>query len=112
MQLTCINCPLGCQITVEKVGQELIVSGNTCKRGEIYAKQEFSLPKRMLTSLVKTNTNQVVPVKSSAEVPKNKLFDILALLKDVVLTHPVSIGDVVLSNCLGLGIDIVVTKNI
>lgn len=112
MNLTCINCPMGCPLTVEKIGEEIVVKGNTCARGSIYGKQEFTLPKRMLTSLVKVEGGGVVSVKTSDYVPKSKLFDILEILKDVKVSPPVKIGDVIVSNVLDLGVDIIATKNI
>ena len=34
----CINCPLGCPLTVTvENGEVKSVTGNTCKRGELYA---------------------------------------------------------------------------
>ena len=34
-ELICIGCPLGCNLTVEMDGGQVVsVNGNTCKRGE------------------------------------------------------------------------------
>ncbi len=42
--LTCIGCPLGCALRVEmENGEVLSVSGNTCKRGDDYARKEVTL---------------------------------------------------------------------
>lgn len=112
MNMTCINCPMGCQLTVEKVGDEIVVKGNTCNRGAVYGKQEFIMPKRVVTSLVKVKGSSVVPVKTNDFVPKSKIFDILNVLKTVEMTKPVHIGDVAVKNILDLGVDVVATKNI
>ena len=41
--LTCIGCPMGCQITVEFEGEEVFsVTGNTCAIGDKYARQEVT----------------------------------------------------------------------
>lgn len=110
--MTCINCPMGCQLTVEQIGDEISVKGNTCARGAAYGKQEYVLPKRMLTSLVRVKGGGVVSVKLSDLVPKDKLFDILAELKPIEVSAPVKIGDVIIPNVLGLGVDVIATKNI
>ena len=42
-ELTCIGCPMGCALTVELNGSEVVsVTGQTCKRGEDYAKKEVT----------------------------------------------------------------------
>ena len=41
-EFICINCPLGCMLTVEYEGKNIIsVTGNTCPRGDKYARQEL-----------------------------------------------------------------------
>ena len=52
--LTCIMCPLGCQLTVLKDGDNITVTGNNCKRGEVFGKEEVTCPMRIVTSSVKT----------------------------------------------------------
>ena len=55
IELTCISCPLGCPLRVEtdENGQVVSVTGNTCKRGEIYGRKEVTAPERVITSTVK-----------------------------------------------------------
>ena len=44
-ELTCIGCPLGCALTVTMNGKEVVeVKGNTCKKGDIYARKEVTNP--------------------------------------------------------------------
>ena len=38
-ELTCIGCPLGCQLTVTMGNGEIKVEGNTCPRGEAYVRK-------------------------------------------------------------------------
>ncbi|MDD4832406.1 MAG: DUF1667 domain-containing protein [Clostridia bacterium] len=111
MKMTCINCPMGCQLEVKLNGKEVVVTGNTCARGLAYGKQEFLLPMRTVTSLVKVRQGGVVSVKTSGQVPKSKIFDVLDQLKNIVVDKPVKIGDVIIKDVLGLGVDIVATKN-
>ena len=38
--LICIGCPMGCPLTVKMENGEVVsVTGNTCKRGDIYARK-------------------------------------------------------------------------
>ena len=39
-ELICIGCPMGCPLTVEMNGTEVVsVTGNTCPRGDAYARR-------------------------------------------------------------------------
>ena len=109
MKTICVMCPLGCPLDIEEVGDEIKVVGNTCKRGEVYGKAEYTRPVRSVTTLVRTASGEVVSVKTSAPVPKDKIFDIIALIGSLVVSDDVAIGDVALENALDLGVDIVVT---
>ena len=113
--LTCISCPMGCQITVEMDGNEVVsVTGNTCKRGEVYARKEVTDPPRIVTSTVKVigGKADMVSVKTKEDIPKDKIFDCMKALKGVEVEAPVHIGDVVVPDAAGTGIDIVATKNV
>ena len=115
-ELICVSCPIGCAITVEldDNGEVLSVTGNTCKRGDSYARQECTHPERMLTSTVKVEGGRlpVVPVKSSLPEPKEMLFDCMKEINKITVKAPVHIGDVVLSNILDTGVDIVATNEV
>ena len=51
--LICIGCPMGCPLTVKmEHGEVVSVTGNTCKRGDIYARKEVTNPTRIVTSTV------------------------------------------------------------
>lgn len=113
--LTCISCPMGCPITVEMEGEEIIsVTGNTCKRGEVYARKEVTNPTRIVTSTVKVlgGAADMVSVKTKEDIPKGKIFECVRALKGVEIEAPVHIGDVVVQNAAGTGVDIVATKNV
>ena len=113
--LTCIGCPLGCRITVELENGEIIsVKGNTCKRGEDYAKKEVTSPARIVTSTVKVigGTASVVSVKTKSDIPKDKIMDCVSVLKEVQIQAPVEIGDVILKDAVGTGVEIVATKGV
>ena len=111
--LICVSCPLGCPVEVEiENGEVIAVTGNTCKRGDAYARAEVTNPVRSLTTSVKIENglNPVVPVKSSGPVPKDKMFECMKEINSVTIKAPVKIGDVVIKNILGLGVDIVATN--
>ena len=113
--LTCINCPMGCALTIEMEGDEVTsVSGNTCKRGDTYARKEMTNPTRIVTSTVKVagGKSNTVSVKTKADIPKGKIFDCIRELKDIQIHAPVHIGDVVLANVADTGIDVVATRNV
>lgn len=114
-ELTCINCPLGCQLTVtmHEDGQ-IEVAGNTCKRGETYGKKEVTNPTRIVTTavpVVGSAEERMVSVKTASDVPKGKMFEVVAALSDVVAKAPIAIGDVVLADVAGTGVDVVATKS-
>jgi len=109
--LTCIICPIGCSLCVTEENGTITVSGNTCKRGEEYAKAEITNPVRTLTTSVKTDKDEIISVKSASPIPKAMLLDAVKELTKVTITSPVKSGDVVYSNLLGTGIDIIATKS-
>lgn len=114
-ELTCIGCPLGCPISVTMEGDEVTaVTGNTCPRGDAYARKEVTNPTRIVTSTVRVSGGvcPMVNVKTASDIPKDKIFACVEALKDVVASAPVKIGDVLLANVAGTGVDIVAARNI
>lgn len=114
-ELICIGCPLGCSITVTMNNTDVVsVTGNTCPRGDAYARKEVTNPTRIVTSTVRVQggVSPMVNVKTASDIPKSKIFECASALKNVVVTAPVKIGDVVLSNVAGTGVDVVAAKNI
>ncbi len=114
--LICVACPRGCpiKVTMNDSGEITEVTGNTCKRGDEYARAEVTHPERSLTPTVKVigGSAYVVPVKSSTAIPKELLFDAMKEVNAASITAPVHIGDVVIKNILGTGADIVATNEI
>lgn len=113
--LTCINCPMGCQLTVEMEGNEVIrVNGNTCRRGSIYAHKEMTNPTRIVTSTVRVAHGSIamVSVKTKEDIPKDKIFACIEALKHVKAEAPIRIGDVIVSNIADTGVDVVATKHV
>lgn len=114
-ELICINCPLGCGLTVTiKDGEVEKVQGNTCPKGEAYGKKEVTNPTRIVTSTVRVTGGvlPVVSVKTASDIPKEKIMDCARVLKEVEVQAPVSIGDVVLEDVCGTGVPMIATKNV
>ena len=110
MELTCIICPMGCSLTVKEENGELKVYGNTCKRGEKYAKDEVISPSRTLTTSVRADNGAIVSVKSENPIPKKLLLDAVKEIAKIEVKCPVCVGDVVLENILDTGVNIIATK--
>lgn len=108
---TCIECPRGCTLSID---DDLNVTGNSCPRGAKYAVSEVTNPTRMITSTVKLDSKLIsrLPVITSAPVPKGKMFDVMAELAKVEVKAPVRCHDVIISNVLGLGVDIVASRSV
>lgn len=112
--MNCIMCPLGCEMTVTiEDGAVTGVTGNTCPRGPKYVHDEVVAPKRMLTSTVRVNEGllPLVPVVSKTTLPKERILDCAAALRQVIVDAPVSEGQVIVENILGLGVDIVASRS-
>lgn len=106
---------MGCSIAVEMDGNEVVsVTGNTCKRGDVYARKEVTDPTRIVTSTVRVigGKADMVSVKTKEDIPKGKIFDCVKALKGVGVEAPVKIGDVIVPDVAGTGVDIVATKNV
>jgi CxxC motif-containing protein len=111
VELICITCPRGCHLQVD---ENLNVTGNMCPRGAVYAKAELTHPVRMVTSSVSviSKTASRLPVKTKDPIPKELIFKIMEEIEKVEVKAPINIGDVIIKDVLGTGVDIVATKNI
>lgn len=110
-KLTCIMCPIGCEIEYEKKDDNFEFSGYACKRGLIYAKKEVVSPERVITSLAPLEDGKVVSCKTNGLIPKEKIFDILKEIKKLRLKAPVLEGDILIKDVLGLNVDVVATSS-
>lgn len=113
MKMICINCPKGCELDVEKTGDEVVVTGHACPRGEAYGKAELVNPTRMVTGLVRVaGMRKPLPVKTKTAIPKGKINDVLFALAQTTVQLPVKIGDVIIPNAAETGVDVVATTNL
>ncbi|PKM93336.1 MAG: molybdopterin oxidoreductase [Firmicutes bacterium HGW-Firmicutes-1] len=114
-KLICIGCPKGCNLNITHTGKTIHeVADYSCKIGLEYAKTEFIEPKRIITTTVKIKSGNLpfVPVKTMNPVNKEKIFEIMKIISKLEIESPVKIGDVVMSNLAGTGVDLVCTRNI
>jgi len=111
-KITCISCPLGCEIEAEIDGDEIKITGNRCPRGKEYVINEIKDPKRVVTSNVKVTDGEypLASVKTTGAIPKDKIFLLVEKLREVELQAPVTIGQVVFYNLFDTGFDVVVTR--
>ena len=117
-KVTCVICPVGCEIEVDHElinGVETVkeVRNNKCPRGLKYASAEVVNPERVLTSTVRINGGEFarIPVKSEKPVPKSSLFECMKQIRQISVTSPVKMGDVIIPNVAGTGINIIATHN-
>jgi CxxC motif-containing protein len=111
----CIGCPLGCRLEVDAVDGEVVeVRGHSCKRGKEFAVQEYTDPRRFVTTTVRVEAGRWprLPVKTAASVPKDRVADVARALHELTVTAPVAMGDVVLADVLGTGVDVVATRDL
>ncbi len=112
--MNCIMCPMGCEMTVTiEDGSVTNVTGNTCPRGPVYAKDEVTAPKRMLTSTVAIEGGMLplLPVVSASVLPKGRILECASYLRGVKVQAPVKTGDVIVKDILGLGVDIIASRD-
>lgn len=114
-RLTCIVCPMSCVGEVEIAdGQIVRMVGFTCKRGQEYAKNEVTAPKRVLTTTVRINGGflPLLPVVSQTPLPKEKIIECARCLANITVKAPVREGDAVCKDILGLGVDMIASRDI
>lgn len=110
MELVCIVCPKGCRMTVENG----VVTGNTCKKGEAFAKSEATCPMRTVCSTVATVFPEmpVLPVRTDGEIPKSKIGELMKLIDTIEVTQKLRRGDVVASSVVGTDVNLIATATI
>ena len=111
-ELICISCPLGCHLTVD--ADNKTVTGNTCKRGEVYGLNEVINPVRVITSTVKIEGARlpVLPVKTNGAIPKSLNFEAIKEINDVICKAPIKVGDIIIKDILGTGVDVVASRSL
>ena len=113
-EIVCIVCPNGCTLKIEGKDGSFTVSGQKCKRGEAFAISETTMPLRTICSTVKTvfPFAPVLPVRVSCDIPKERIFDVMAEINKVVVREKVPRGSVIIKNVLDTGADVIATSGI
>lgn len=114
-ELICINCPMGCMLSVDiddKGG--MTVTGNTCPRGDAYARKELTSPTRIVTSIVNVVGGElpVTSVKTASDIPKGKIGEVIDSLRGYEVEAPIHIGDILIENVAGTGVPVISTRNV
>lgn len=113
-EMTCIVCPVGCTITVEvdENNQVKTITGNTCNRGENYARNEVTHPLRQLTSTVKIDgaLHKRLPVILSDNIPKEKVFDVMKEINRITIKAPVKYKDIIIENVCNLNVNVIASR--
>ncbi len=115
-EIICIVCPIGCRLTVSKDDAQThgyLIEGNKCARGITYGIKEMTNPTRIIptTVVIKNAFLSRLPVKSDQPFPKAMIFEFMKVANSVEVEAPVKIGDVIIKNVLGTGINIVATRS-
>lgn len=114
-EMTCIVCPMGCFLEIE-TGDDgsYKITGNRCKRGEEYAIKELISPMRVLTSTIKLKNSHLkkLPVRTDGVIPKKMIFECVNMLKTVEAEAPVKMGDIIVHNILGTGVNVVSSRSV
>jgi len=114
-KITCIICPMSCIIEVDYTKKVIKkIQGYQCNKGKVYAREELYDPKRTVTSTIKVNGGalSLVSVRTTESVPKNLIFPIINELSRLNLEAPVKIGDIIIKNIQGTGVNIIATKTV
>lgn len=111
MELVCIVCPRGCRINIDENG---VVTGNTCKKGEAFARSELTCPMRTVCSTVATafESLPVLPVRTDGEIPKAKITEFMAAVNRITVKDKVKRGDVIIKNVADTGVNVIATESI
>lgn len=113
-ELDCIVCPMSCHLEIKLENEEVIsVEGNTCPRGKAFAMSELSCPMRMITTTIRVHDglHPLLPVISSQNIPKSKIFDIMKVCKTLEVKAPIQVGDILVKNIADSGADLVASRS-
>ena len=115
MEMTCIVCPKGCQMSIERLDDgDIKVTGNTCPNGERYARNEILHPMRTVTSTVRVSGGVMpqVSCKTEKDIPKGKIFECMEVLASVDIEAPVSMHQILVEDICHTGVNVIATKEV
>ncbi len=114
-EFTCILCPIGCALVVEKAGDGgLVITGNRCPKGEVYAREEMLSPKRVVTAVVRTDSKAFpcIPVRTDAALPRGLITDLIEDLARLSVHLPAARGTMLVENYRGSGVNVILTRTL
>jgi CxxC motif-containing protein len=115
-EVICVVCPLACRVTVsiDDKGNVVNVTDNQCKEGGKYAINEYKFPGRVLTTTVLTESSgcKLLSVRSNKLIPKDRLRECAHFLAKVRVKPPVKIGQIIVTNIVGTGVDMLSTNEL
>ena len=115
-RIICVGCPLGCEVklTLNDKNEVIGVADNKCKEGKRYVLEEYKNPVRTLTATILTQggSQPLLPVKTATPLLKTILTQGMMVLARARAKPPVKMGDVVIPNLLGTGVDVVATSDL
>ena len=114
-EFPCVSCPLGCFLRVKlKDGKIERIEGNRCPRGEAYAREEITDPKRVLATSVKVlgGDYPLVSVRTDRPIPKRLIPDVMEIIRGLYVKAPVEIGQVLVANLAGTGAKLIATRRV
>ena len=111
--LVCIVCPMGCRLKITGTADDLKVSGSRCKKGIAYAQGEITNPMRTICTTVKIRggIHRVIPVKTDRAIPEKYKLDVVRAINDIELESPVKMGEIIISDLFGTGVNIVAERD-
>ncbi len=112
--ITCISCPVGCRMEITVEGEKVVsITGNGCKRGEVYGRQESISPERMVTAVVQISGRRMpLSVKTKSPIPKKDIARCMREIHALRLNPPIRMGQVLLENVCGSGVPVIATKTV
>ena len=114
-EITCTVCPRGCTVTAEVDGTQIVsIEGYSCQRGLAFAEAEITHPARLLTTTVRVtgSAEALLPVRSRTAIPREKLMDCMAVIRQTAVDAPVAQHDVIIADVCGTGVDIIASKSV
>ena len=113
-EITCIVCPNGCKLKVQKENGEYHVVGHKCKRGIDFAVQEMEDPRRTLCTTVKTCFKDIprLSVRTDGEIQKHLILPLMQLLRKIEVTEPVTVGEIIEKNIFDSGVNVIATTSL
>ena len=107
----CIVCPRGCHINVDDNKR---ISGNMCKRGELYVLDEMNNPRRTLTSTVRTvfKNIPIASIKTDKPIPKNQIKEAMEFINKILIHKEMCAGDILVQNFLNTDSNLILTKDV